>query len=130
MNWIDPKVIAPKVGQTYLVLFKSTHRIKDAYSAITFIAMATVKYNRKYNGETDKHQDGIMGWSSLYTRIQIRSFNIEGSLVINKPYRRDIRNLYPLDKVIAYIPISDIDYPVELIKLKNQCDGKCDHECE
>jgi hypothetical protein len=123
MNWIDPKVTPPILNQVYLVLFKPS----DCSEA--FVAMATVKYNRIYDEETGKYENGRMGWSSLYAPTKIRSFNIEGALVINKPYQRDVYNIYPIARVRAYISIADIDYPHELLmKSRNTHDNEC--ECD
>jgi len=117
MKWINPKIVLPIKGQIYLVLFKS--------SGSFFLGMATPYFHAIYNEETDEFENGKMGWKSLYAPTMIRAFNIEGSF-IDKPRRRDIRNLCPIGRAIAYTLISDISYPNELI----QCAHISEYESE
>lgn len=114
MNWIDPKVISPKLGHVYLILFKSHNNL--------FVSMATVSFNRIYNEETEEYENGKMGWNSLYAPTHIRAFNINTIMNRNRYLREDIRNLYPIEGALAYISIYEIDYPIELIKLKCECE--------
>jgi len=108
MNWINPKITLPKEGKNYLVLFE--------FNNVKCIAIATPVNSPKWKG----HSKTIYVWESLHSPSRIRASTINDKRISAYKNMRDMKSHYFIETIdtnflvqnaIAYISLSDIDYP-------------------